>query len=334
MSTLQKLTTLKKGMNRKLIISLLLLLALAIIALVVLDLRRSRTDRRPDNPYNLDLEEFSAVDSSLIGYRETLNIKLDTTTKKGIAFGDGKILLVGNDYLLVITPDGERVGKTILPESPSCITVLYPDIYIGFSNAIRVYDPSGNEKASWPVEGDSSLLTSLAVGDSFLYAADAGNRRVLRYRTDGAFLGAFEGRRESADLHGFIIPSGWFDLALASDGELWIVNPGRHALENYTPEGRLRGYWEKGSTGIDGFSGCCGPAHIAMLPDGSFVTSEKGIVRIKVHRQSGDLDCVVAPPASFKNGYYAPDLTVGERGEIYALDFDRQRIRIFERRER
>ena len=75
---------------------------------------------------------------------------------------------------------------------------------------------------------------------------------------------------------------------------MWVVNPGMHAFENYEFDGDLRAFWENTSMKIDGFSGCCNPAHFTFLPDGSFVTSEKGLVRVKVHKPSGELLGVVA----------------------------------------
>jgi hypothetical protein len=311
---------------------ILSVLTLTIIILIVADLRKNRTDKRPGNPYELSLEEFTSVDTTLIKYSEVLDLTLNDTEKRGIAFGMGRIWLIGDNYLQVISTDGELVLKKELPESPSCITVYQSDVYIGFGDQIRVYDREGMEIKIWTRLGDSTQLTSLAVRDSLLYAADAGKRRVLWYRTDGSLLGEFDGKREPGALHGFIIPSPYFDLAIAPDGELWVVNPGNHAFENYTPEGRLRGYWDRSSAGIEGFSGCCGPAQIAILPDGSFVTSEKGLVRIKVHRPSGELESVVAPTELFKDGFHAPDLAIGDHSEIYALDFDRKMIRVFERK--
>lgn len=109
-----------------------------------------------------------------------------------------------------------------------------------------------------------------------------------------------------------------------------MVNPGKHALENYTTEGVMRGYWEANTMDIDGFAGCCNPAEIAVFEDGSFVTSEKGLVRIKVHDQSGKLLSVVAPPEKFKKEGKAPEVAVDKEGKVYALDFDRKMIRIFE----
>jgi hypothetical protein len=319
-------------MNRRLIILVSVILFGIIVLLVVLDIRKNRTDARPDNPYGLNLDEFSLVDSALIQWREVLQMTLNDTEKRGIAFGMEKIWLIGDNYLQVISTEGEQLMKKELSGSPSCITIYHSDIYIGFTDHIRSYDYEGKEKLVWASPGDSTFLTSLAVKDSFLYAADAGKRRVLQYHTDGTLLAIFDGRREAGDIHGFIVPSPYFDLGIAPDGELWVVNPGNMALENYTPEGRLRGFWNKTGADINGFSGCCGPAQIAIMPDGSFVTAEKGLVRIKIHRASGELESVVAPPSLFVNSSHAPDLAVGSRGEIYALDFDSKMIRVFERK--
>jgi len=60
------------------------------------------------------------------------------------------------------------------------------------------------------------------------------------------------------------------------------------------------------------------------------VASGKGLVRIKIYDQSGKLLSVVAPPKLFKEEGKAPDICVDEEGIIYALDFDRELVRIFE----
>jgi hypothetical protein len=319
-------------MNRRIIILILIALAAIIVLLVIADLRKNRTDRRPGNPYELSLEPFTSTDPALIRYEEVLNLTLNETEKRGIAFGMGQLWLAGDNYLQAISIEGTPLLKRELPDSPTCITTDNSEIYIGFGKQIRVYDREGTEKAVWPSLSDSTILTSIAVKDTILYAADAGNRRVVRYRTDGTLIGEFDGKRDQDALHGFIVPSPTFDVAISPDGELWVVNPGKRALENYTLDGRLRGYWEKSQGGVEGFNGCCGPAQIAILPDGSFVTAEKRIVRIKVHRASGEFESMVAPVELFKNGTRAPDLAIGEKGEIYALDFDRKMIRVFERK--
>jgi hypothetical protein len=268
----------------------------------------------------------------MVRWEETINFTFGDLDLRGIAFANNRIYLVEDNFLVVTTPEGEKLVKTELPESPRCVTAFNSDIYIGYTNHIVNYNENGQLLKSWPSLNDSSLITSLAVNGDFLFAADAGNRRVLRYTRDGALAGSFTGKRDSADLHGFIIPSPYFEIAINSFGELWVVNPGMHALENYTFDGELRGFWERTAMTLDGFSGCCNPAQMAVLPDGSFVTAEKGLVRIKIHKASGELLEVVAPPAAFEGGTQAPDLAVSPSGAIYALDYERRMIRCFQRK--
>lgn len=80
----------------------------------------------------------------------------------------------------------------------------------------------------------------------------------------------------------------------------------------------------------EGFSGCCNPAHFTFLPDGRFVTSEKGLVRVKTYKPSGEFDGVVAAPVKFNEEGKAPDIATDAAGNVYALDFDKKMIRVFE----
>ena len=317
-------------MNRKLIISILIVLAAVIVVLIVTDVMNSRPDKRPDNPYEYTVNQFKAVDTALVKYTETIDFTFGDLYLRGIAFANNRLYLVEDNYLVVVSPEGEKLAKLDLPESPRCVTASSNGIYIGFRNYIGQYDLDGRLVKNWEPLNDTTVLTSLAVTDSLLFAADAGNRRVLRYKTNGTLSGSFTGKRDSADLHGFIIPSPYFDLVVNSDGELWVVNPGKHAFENYTFDGQLRGFWENAAMTIDGFSGCCNPAQMAVLPDGSFVTAEKGMVRIKIHKASGEVLAVVAPPEKFKGETYAPDLAVSPSGDIYTLDYERKMIRVFQ----
>jgi hypothetical protein len=103
-----------------------------------------------------------------------------------------------------------------------------------------------------------------------------------------------------------------------------------HSLENYTEDGNLREHWNNTSMMTEGFSGCCNPAHFTFLPDGRFVTSEKGLVRVKTYKPSGEFDAVVAAPIKFTNEGKAPDIATDAAGNVYALDFDKKMIRVFE----
>lgn len=320
-------------MNNNLIKYLLLVLFLLTVAIIAWDFLSKRPERNSVNPWEYNVDEFiNLEDTVLIKYDEILNLILDSVNHRGIAYLENRIYIIGDNFLQVVSPDGKEYFRRSLMSSPGCITVSGGRIFIAYATQITAYDMQGELINSWDIKGENAIITSMAVFDDLLFAADAGNRRVLRYKTNGDYLGQFEGKSETGQLHGFIIPSSNFDLDISDDGDLWVVNPGKHALEHYSHDGYLKRYWESTSFSVEGFSGCCNPVHIAILSDGSFVTSEKGIVRIKVHKPFGEVYAIVAPPLKFRDAVYAPDLAVSPEGLIYALDFNTNRLRVFKHR--
>jgi hypothetical protein len=314
-------------------LTLLSLLTLALIlALVIFDFLGDRPDKRGGNPYEYNVDQFKTVDPGLVHYRETKNIPLGDRVPGGIDVFGGEIYLSGLNFIIVLRPDGVQKTSFPIEGKGECIKATENNIIVGLKTRVLVYDHSGKLMNSWEIEKERTIITSIAVKDNMLFVADAGNRRVLRYSLQGELQAEFEGKREGNAGHGFIVPSANFDVAVNSFGELWVTNPGEHGIENYTDDGQIRGYWAKSSMEIEGFTGCCNPAEIAVLEDGSFVTSEKGLVRIKVYDASGKLISVVAPPEKFNEEGHAPEVAVGKNGEIYALDFDRNLIRLFEKK--
>jgi sugar lactone lactonase YvrE len=312
------------------IIIFLILLAGVIIIIVVGDFKSTRLDNRSGNQYELDIDEYKVVDPSLITYKETKNYTIQADSVNGIGYSRQKIYLVADRFLQVFDLQGSQVLKVGLPDSPRCLDITKDEtIVIGFGDHIGLFSKDGEQIWMTDRINPQSVITAVAAKDQIIFVADAGSRAVHRYHISGRYLDSFEGKTGEADFHGFIIPSANFDLNVNEEGELWVVNPGKHAFENYTDRGELRAFWENSSVKIDGFSGCCNPAHFTFLPDGSFVTSEKGLVRIKIHKPSGEFLSVVAAPEKFKENGKAPDVTADENGNIYALDYDRKIIRMF-----
>ncbi len=318
-------------MKKSVIYIFLSLIVVIILVIVIGDFRSTRPDRMSGNPYKLNMDRITSVDPELITYQETKNYQINARQAGGIAVAGEKIYLVADTFLQVFDHAGKQVLKVSLAEPAGCLEVgLQGDIFVGYRSAIALYSATGEEKWRSDPLDERAVITALALKDGTIFAADAGNRAVHRFSSDGKYVDSFEGKTKIEGNHGFIVPSPYFDLGVNPEGELWVVNPGKHALENYTDEGSLRSFLENISPEIDGFSGCCNPAHIDIMADGSFLTSEKGVVRIKIHKPSGELSTVVAAPDKFKEEGEAPDVAVDEDGIVYALDYDRNMIRIFE----
>lgn len=315
--------------KRSLTIVVLVILGV-ILGVIVIDFLNNRPDRRGENPYALEVDQFREVDPELISHKETRNFSLGDMIPSGIFYHKKSLYITGNSSLVVLALDGSPADMVqTLPHS-TCLAVNDQYVFIGFPNYVAKYDHSGELLQKWTELEERTVITSIALKDNKVYVADAGNRRVVIYSDQGEITGEFEGKSESEAGHGFIVPSPNFDLAVNSFGELWVVNPGKHAIENYSDDGRMRGFWENASFKIDGFLGCCNPARITVMDDGSFITSEKGMVRIKIYDQSGQLISVVAPPDLFVEEGKAPDVCVDEKGVVYALDFDKDVVRVFE----
>jgi hypothetical protein len=317
-------------MNRRALTVLVLVIIGVIIGVIGFDFFSKRPDRMGSNPYALEVDQFREVDESLISHDETRNFSLGLLAPAGIDYLEDSLYIAGVASMAVIARDGSSATLHEILPHPTCIEAEDAALYIGYKQSVAKYSRSGQLLQQWADLGERAVITSLAVKGDRVYVADAGNRRVVIFSNEGELLGEFEGKSESDQGHGFIVPSANFDLVVDAYDELWVVNPGKHALENYTDDGRMRGFWEKASFDLDGFQGCCNPARIAAMPDGNFLTSEKGMVRIKLYDQSGKMLSVVAPPVLFKEEGKAPDVCVDEEGTIYALDFDKDMVRIFE----
>lgn len=317
-------------MKNKGIVLILIFLAVVIVVVMVGDFFSDRPDKSKANPYEYNIDEFKNADPSIVLYKESKNFKIGFEKPKAISIHNDILYLAGDNRIKIIGLSGELLNEIPLPGEPHTVESTGDKIFVALKNQILVFSSGGEKIAEWNIAGENTFLTAIAAQNGNVFVADAGMRKVYRFSEDGQLLNEFEGKSGDDVLHGFIIPSPNFDLDINDEGELWVVNPGMHALENYTLDGNLRAHWKSTSMNPEGFSGCCNPAHFTFLADGSFVTSEKGLVRIKIHKPSGEFLGMVAAPSQFSDEGKAPDIAVDSRGNVYALDFEKNIVRVFE----
>ncbi|MGD0898747.1 MAG: hypothetical protein ABR915_12995 [Thermoguttaceae bacterium] len=301
----------------------------------------SETDDLAGQPTTID-PALPEIDPALIRYEQTAEIPTGLKKANALAVAPGDIIYAGGDQRLCsFTADGTKLAGIPLAAEPTCLAIGGVDhrlpglvhagpgvMYVGLGNHIEVLDSAGSRLAVWEPPGAKSLLTSLAVADQYVVAADAGESIVWRYTADGkqkTRIGDPDPRRH---ISGFFVPSPYFDLALGADGLLYVVNPRALRLEGYTFGGDLETTWGKGSPAIEDFFGCCNPVHFAVLPDGRFVTAEKGFPRIKIYSPGGKFECVVAGPRQMS--HTAADIAADRRGRILALDPSTASVRVFQ----
>lgn len=278
------------------------------------------------SPLRRTMEELRRIDPRLMIAREAGQIDTGLARPHGLAAGPGGFLYVtGDSEFALLGPEGTPVVRRPLSEPGLCLAVdADSTLYLGMRDHIEVFDSQGTRKASWDHPGPEAWITSIAVSREAVFAADFGRRRVLRYDPSGRLLGEIRPPEG-----GFLIPSPYFDVAVDPWGTLWVAHTGKHKLEQYRLDGTLVSSWGVSSARIEGFSGCCNPSHFAIRPDGTFVTVEKGLVRIKLYGPGGEFLGVVAGPETFPERASGLDVAADAEGRILVLDPFSNRIRIY-----
>ncbi|MBI9059473.1 MAG: hypothetical protein JEZ01_17045 [Labilibaculum sp.] len=318
-------------MKNKLTLWLLVVLLLVVVGFMAKDLFVSKNTTK-ENVYEYDLKELRKVDPSKISHEEVKQIKIQAKELHGIAIDSKDQIYVSTDEaILILNAKGEKINSLKVRGEARCLTIAdNGNVLVGMRNRVDIRKPDGSLRNSFLIAGEKAFITSLAIDGENIYVADAGQKIVHHYNIDGKKIKEIGGKNTEAGIKGFVIPSPFFDLLMGRQGELWVVNPGRHAFEAYNSKGDQISSWERTSMSIEGFSGCCNPANIAILSDGSFVTVEKGLERVKIHLPSGDVKSVVAAPELFEAGTIGIDLAVDSEDRIYVLDPVKSMIRIFE----
>ncbi|PKQ61534.1 hypothetical protein BZG02_15190 [Labilibaculum filiforme] len=318
-------------MKNKLILWLSVILLVVVVAFMAKDLFVNQ-NKIQENVYEYDLKELRKVDASKISHKEVKQIRIQANELLGIATDNKDQIYVSTDEnILVLDTAGKQINSLRVRGRARCVSVAEDgNIFVGLSNRIDVRKPDGSLRNSFVIPGEKAFITSIAIDGDNVYVADAGQKIVHHYNINGEKIKEIGGKNLDAGIKGFVIPSPFFDLLMGRQGELWVVNPGRHAFEAYNYNGEQISSWARTAMSIEGFSGCCNPANIAMLSDGSFVTVEKGLERVKIHLPSGDLKSVVAAPELFEEGTVGIDLAVDSQDRILVLDPVQKMIRIFE----
>ena len=314
-----------------------LIVAVVVAAVVVIGIavrRESGRDRKPadlDDAFVYDVDRYRAIPPEKIGYREVARIETGLARATALAVGPGDRIAVGGDKkVLVYSVEGALQTTIPTGESPLALATT-PDgkLLVGTMNRVLACTFAEPLEEIFMIPGERAHITSIAADREFIYVADFGSRGVWRYTPGGELRGRIGDRDAGRDIPGFVVPSAYFDLAVAPDGLLRVVDPGRHQVDAFTAEGDLEISWGQASFELEGFSGCCNPSHIAILPDGRFVTSEKGIPRVKVYEADGAFATAVTGCDGLDTERDPCDVAADSRGRILVLDPGRGVVRIF-----
>jgi len=301
-----------------------------------------------ESQWTYEVDAYWSVDPALVTFAPDGQWPTGFDEPRALAVGhDDTVYLAGDRGLRLFDLAGTLRGEIPLEAPPRSLAVDEEGrLYAGFTDTIQVFLPVALPAPGEPllVPGpllgplpDGARITSLAADLDDLYVADAANRVILRLDREGGIVTRIGETDAARNIPGILLPNPQFDVALGRDGLIRVNNPGLLRVEVYSAEGHLELYWGQPGLRTDGFSGCCNPTSVAVLSDGSVITAEKGIPRVKHHDLiTGELLGVVAVPdafggkiGDFGEGFAGFSLAVDSRDRVVLLDPRTRTVRLF-----
>lgn len=285
--------------------------------------------RGPGASFTFDSERFLKTDPALLIATEVEPIPVPMAEPLNFRTGpDKRLYVVGDGRLVTLQSDGAAGDLALTVEgTPRCVAVgADGTVYVGVDDHVETFGAKGEPLARWPVPAAGALLSEIAVAGDFAFVTDRRHAALYRYRTtDGEILEQHSGFT--------VFSSPVLGVAATAGGTFWVANPGARELRHYSAEGQVLAQWSREGRGLDGFSGCCNPVSVAVLPDGNLLVSEKHILRVKIVRPDGSLVGLVAGPDAFDPRTPHLNVAADEEGRMLVLDPVRRQIRVFERKE-
>jgi len=199
-------------------------------------------------------------------------------------------------------------------------------------NSVIVYDSVGLYQAHYQLTGVATQLAGIAVDDrsGSIYVVDRGGldsdqHRVIKLSAGGEVVGKF-GRRGSGEGE-FNLP---LDIAVAADGQLYVLDSGNFRVQVLSAEGEFRQAWGRAGNGLGQFAQ---PRSIAIGPAGNVYVGDTQFGNIQIFTPDGDLLLPIGRLSQQRlPGHYSllSGIAIDEKGYLYVLDQYQAKMEVFQ----
>jgi hypothetical protein len=238
---------------------------------------------------------------------------------------NGNIFIGGESFVACFDTDFKLIWELKTEMPVAALTSSGANLYAAMQGTILVLSLKGEKIDEWGPFENNSIITSLSANETYVALADAGNKLVFILDKNGVVKYLVGGTEDP-----FNIPSFYFDVALNDENNLFVANTGQGRIEKRNIDGKMLSFFGEHGTGPDAFCGCCNPSHFIIIP-GGFITSEKGINRIKILNGKGEFVEFV----SSVNNFVPPlplDIASPDGKIIYGANPADSKLYVFERK--
>jgi hypothetical protein len=305
-------------MNKKILAFLSVLVILVFIGYMIYDSVR---------PEASDQSQVSGSykDSLPDSWKISDELKITDGALKAVTVSPtGKIYVGGDSFVSCYNKDLKLEWNLKTPHPVSSLSNYGDTIFASTIDLILIISSDGKMKDEWGPFEENSIITSVSSNRNYVVYGDAGNKMVIVLDKSGSIkkmIGQNDGQ--------FVLPSPYFDVALNADNTLYTANTGHRRVETRNMDGEIKSYFGEPGTAPGAFCGCCNPAHFAIIP-GGFVTSEKGINRIKILSTTGEFVEYVCAKNKFTVSVPL-DVASADGKTIYAANPADSKLYVFKR---
>ncbi len=309
-------------MNNKVIAFISVFIILIFIVFMIWDTATFRDNKQSEETEQPIVEPLQPIDQWVVS--DVLDYT-DGTLKAVAVTGTGDLYIGGDSFIACYDSNLNRIWNIKTPDIITSMSFNSNILYASTRETILLVNTKGEIIEEWgPYEKDP-VITSVSSNDDYVAFADAANKRIFILKKNGEVIYMVG---QAGDK--FIIPSPYFDVALAGGNTLIVANTGNHRVETWTFDGRLIDYFGTPGLAPEAFCGCCNPAHFYLTPEG-LITAEKGINRIKILKPTGEFVEFV----SSKNDFVASaplDIASQDGKTIYGANSADSKLYIFTRK--
>ncbi len=238
---------------------------------------------------------------------------------RGIALdARGALVAAGDSEVKVFDAAGALARRWTTALSPYSVAVAADGaVWAGETGQVEVFDGAGALRRTWTDRERFGRITAIGFFKGSVLLGDASKRCIHRFGAGGGYLNSIGSDNPRG---GLLIPNGVVDFGVDPRGVVHAVNPGKHRVERYSPEGRLLGHMGR-FTGPDpaGFSGCCNPTNVAVAGPGLLCVTEKAGPRAKIYDYAGRLLAMIESP-DFDPRAKNMDVVADARGHLFITD--------------
>ena len=183
----------------------------------------------------------------------------------------------------------------------------------------------------WEIGQLSFPRDVVMASDGNIYVADSASHSIKKFTSEGDLvlkigkLGAWSTAQGTGDGE-FVFP---FSVAVAPDGNLYVVDKNNNRIQKFDPDGVFLRKWGTPGTGNGEFNQ---PTGVAVASNGTVYVADKGNNRIQYFTANGDFLGKWGNLGSGDGDFNTPDprgVAVAPNGNVYVVDSYGYRIQYF-----